>query len=347
MITKNTCPNFGGINRLFLANQLAGEQNIISDANGVLDIILDRTSFEEVELQKDRGASFTENLADEAAGTAYSALLAFTILKERTELLSFERRHLRKRLMAVCLTNNGDWRVFRNLSLSRVGQSGEKVADANAFSYTLTGVSAQNATFAIADQAIWFVQTAFLPNGADTFDPAISFAGTATWRFANGSTQVGNAISVLGTAQGLNGTLQTVLIDNEVIGAGGITEVFMRQDGIAGTLRLDLLPNLITADLALNKIQALKVGTWVNNAGVKIELRDNQLTPAAQHELVQQVANLFAGASSDLQVGLLNQTDGAGNVYMPLPETVALAVLLYANFGIKIYIDSYTSTLFI
>ena len=335
-IERDACLNLGGLNRIWLANQLDGEASIIGNSDGIVEIILDRQAFTEIEFET---GELKENLLNDNAGDSYSYDINFLVRRERQELLQFERQFSNRRLLAVCYTNNGDWRIARNLTLTRAGSTGVREPNYNRFNYSLKGNGLDNITFGIATQAIFWLQSRFAPNGSDTFDPEIVFTGDGKFRFANLVEEDGNSISIDGIAQGLNGNLQTIAFDSDT-GATGITELRFRDDAISGKAQLHLLPNLVTADLALNQIEEVTVGSWVNNANVVIELRNNQISPQSQEQFLEDILSNLSVSSSNMKIGILNQSDGNGNVYLPTQGAIDLAVLLYQAFGIEIYIEA-------
>ena len=76
-----------------------------------------------------------------------------------------------------------------------------------------------------------------------------------------------------------------------------------------------------------------------------IELRNNQLSTAAQAQLVQDIANRFNGISSDLKIGLFNQTDDQGNPEPPDTATMELALQLYNDYGIEVRLPIVQATI--
>jgi len=187
----------------------------------------------------------------------------------------------------------------------------------------------------------FFYETNFNADGIDTHDPEI--VGNVTrFLFESGAEVTGGQLNTLGSSEGLYGQRQYVGV--EVVGFEHISAIRMRQDSIVGEVRLDVLPNLTEADLAFNQIESITVGEWVNQQDVVVELRDNQLNTQAQAQLVQDIATKFNGTTSNLKVGLFNQKNALGEYYLPDSATVQLAVDLYNNHGIEIYLPSALAT---
>lgn len=333
-LARNSCLNLGGIQRLWLANQPKAASSILQIQKGVERIILDREVFSEVGL--DTG-SYQESHTEDDGGSVFQSRISFQLRKDRQAFYQFEQVWNRKRILAVVKNNNGDFLIFRNLRLTRQKSSGETTSDFNGFQFQLIGNDWQASTYGQAIEAIFWFDTQFQA-GADRFNPSLALSGTAKWSFANGACLYGNAIDSDGMAEGLNGSNQQVIVNAET-SAEGITATYFRACAISGELRLDLLPNLQLADLALNQIESVSVGEWVNKSGVVIELRNNQLTAEAQHQLVDEIANRFVGASSDLKLGLFNQAEP------PNQETVRLAVDLYNEYGIEIRLPAVQANL--
>ncbi|MGB0522396.1 MAG: hypothetical protein ACPGJS_05520 [Flammeovirgaceae bacterium] len=183
----------------------------------------------------------------------------------------------------------------------------------------------------------FFFETNYAFDEGDTFDPEFIGDGIQ-FLFDTGVTIGGNALTIDGQLTGLFGRRQ--FIGLEVASLSNIQAVNLRNDSIVGEIRLDVLPNLQSADLAFNAIESITVGDWVNTDNVVIELRDNRLNTAAQAAIVQEVANRYSGSSTGLKIGLLNQTDGFGNTYIPDNETIQLATDLYNNHGIEIHLPA-------
>ena len=331
---RDTCNNLGGLNRIWIANQADGEANIVSDENGITEVILSIERFTEIEFESG-GLAETMELGN--AGESFSTGINLAVRKNRPELLAFEQMFKGKRLMALCHTNNLDWRIVRNLSLSREAQTGANPPAYNVVNYTLSGNSIENATFGIVKQDAYWLQTRFIPEAGRNFNPSITFSSLGEWRFENLNRIAGNNISVDGIEQGLDGSLQTVAFQSED-SSNGITELFFRDNAIAGIARLDLLPNLTTADLAINQIEEVKVGAWANKPNVVIELRENRIGTDKQEQFLQALYSNITGANN-LKISLLNQNDGEGNDYMPNEATIDLAVLLYEQYQVEIYLS--------
>lgn len=325
MLQKEYCANIGGINRLWLAGQAAG----LAYLEGAAGIILDRKVFCEVELDS---GSYQESYRQDDGGGVFESSIGFKIRKDRPAIAAFEQQWRGKQLLCVTCNRNGEYLIFKNLQLTRQKNSGEFAADFNGFQFQLTGNNWQASTYVEALEAIFWFHTQFQA-GNGQFNPAFTFSGIAEWHFANGSRFLGNSIDTDGIAEGLNGDRQMICIDSER-SASEITALHFRNNVIAGELRLDLLPNLQTGDFALNQIESVRVGDWVNQSGVVIELRNNQLSSEAQQSLVAQIATKFVGASSDLKIGLFNQ------VAAPSSETIELAIELYSMYGIEIHLPA-------
>ncbi|MGB0521404.1 MAG: hypothetical protein ACPGJS_00520 [Flammeovirgaceae bacterium] len=324
-LLRDTCRNLGGIQRLWIALQNQAAHRITPVRAGSETIILDREVFCEVGLDS---GNYQESHVEDDGGSFFRSTINFQLRKDRYSIYGFERDWNRKRLLVVVKNRNGDFIIFRNMRLTRQKTSGEFAPDFNGFQFQLLGNHWLPSTYGQAIEAIFWFNTTFQA-GAGRFDPSMVFTGNASWNFTNGISLVGNAIDTDGIAEGLNGNSQLITIDSETP-AEGITELHFRDNSIAGTLRLDLLPNLQTGDFALNQIQSVTVGEWVNKAGVVIELRNNQLSALAQRQLLEDIANRFVGTSSDLKLGLFNQAEA------PDETTMKLAVELYTNYGMEI-----------
>lgn len=331
-LQRTTCINLGGLDRVWIAQQSKVGECISIAANGRATVILDRGMFEEVELDS---GSYQEVLGEDDGGTVFQSSISMQVRKDRFEVFAFERAWHNRQITAVAKSYNGDFLLFRNLQLSRQRNSGEFSQDFNGHRFQLLGNDWEAANHALAVEAIFWFDTNF--NGTGRFSPAITFSGLATWNFPNGTTLSGNTIDTDGIDQGLTGITQAITIDSETP-ATTLTELYFRNQSIVGVLRLDLLPNLSKGDFALNAIESVRVGEWVNQLGVVIELRDNHLSTAAQAQFVQEIASRFKGTSSDLKIGLWNQTDAQGSPQPPDTATMELALQLYNDYGIEIHL---------
>jgi hypothetical protein len=334
-IQQNNCLSLGGFQKIWIAVQSKGEAGILKTEDDFVEIILDRDKFQLLDLGRGQH-QFTESLTEDAEGNAVSASINYELIRERTELLDFEKRFKGKLLMAVLLTNNNDERIFRNLTLTRTGTCGAGYSGKNGFTYNLTGNSIDVATFAKSQQAIFWFKTK--KNG--TLNTEIVFTGDASWLLADGRTFLGNSIS----ATGLDGYEQTVTIDSETA-ALGISELYLRNQNISGEVRLDLLGGLKVADLALNEIETITVGDWANQQGVLIELRDNNISPEAQEALLIALSNKIAIDSSNLKIGLMNQSDGQGGHFLPNANAIALAKEIYERTGAEVWLSGFETLL--
>jgi len=331
-LVRSTCTNLGGIDRIWIAEQIAAEEFISMAANGLATIILERAAFNEIGLDS---GSYQETLSEDDGGAFFQTTLSIQVRKDRFAAFTFERAWRNHQFLAVVKNNNGDFIIFKNLRLTRQKESGEFAPDFNGNRFQLVGNDWEPACHAAAVEAIFWFDTDF--DGVGRFNPSLVFSGQATWNFANGTLLSGNVIDTDGAEQGLDGTNQMINIDAEN-DASGISEMHFRDNSITGTLRLDLVPNLTLGDFALNKIEAVMIGDWVNRSAVNVELRNNHLSTDAQRQLVQGIANRFNGTHSDLRIGLLNQIDALGNPQLPDQATIELALQLYHDYGIEIHL---------
>lgn len=99
------------------------------------------------------------------------------------------------------------------------------------------------------DNYLWTFETDFNPALHGNFDPTLLYSGggSVIWRFENGEVLTGASISTTGTTQGLDGTVQTVIV--EIPDPTAVTGIDFNTDRIYGTLSI---PSDFTNFTALN-----------------------------------------------------------------------------------------------
>jgi hypothetical protein len=105
------------------------------------------------------------------------------------------------------------------------------------------------------------------------------------------------------------------------------------------------LSGLTIADLALNEIETITVGDWANKQNVLIELRDNKISTEAQEALLIALSNKIAVDSSNLKIGLMNQSDGQGGHFLPNANAIALAKEIYERTGAEVWLSGFETLL--